>query len=178
MKYLPIAESIVLSFFTPLLTAYVCHVTLSTPFTTRQLLGGLISLLGVVLIARPISLFTSDPDSNETDVPASKRLISIILGLTSCLGSATVYTIIRVISHRAHALITVNWYALISTIASFLLIVFLPSVSFSIPSSPREYFLLVSLGIYGFFLQFLMTKGLQLEKGARGTNVMCRSKYP
>jgi drug/metabolite transporter (DMT)-like permease len=48
-------------------------------------------------------------------------------------------------------------------------------VSFLLPHGFREWGLLIGLGIFGFFLQFLMTSGLVKDKSSRATNMMYSS---
>jgi drug/metabolite transporter (DMT)-like permease len=178
VKYLPLAEGVVITFISPILTAWACSVFLHTPFTKSQLLAGIFSFVGVIMIARPHSLFGStskeDAEASNTlqQVTALQRLSAVILGLIANAGAACVYTTIRVIGDRAHPLISVNYYAVFSTVVSFFTLLWLPSVSFELPRDAREWFLLISLGVYGFLLQYLMTKGLQLDKTSRATNMM------
>ena len=182
VKYLPLAEAVVISYLTPLLTAWSCSLVLHTNFTRRQLLGGLVSLLGVILIARPASLFTLAASAPEDDVPVDpnapektttkQRLSSIGLGLIANVAAASVYTLIRVIGDRAHPLISVSYYGILATLLSFFAILVIPGLSFQIPRDFREWLLLLSLGILGFLLQFSMTKGLQLDRTNKATNMM------
>jgi drug/metabolite transporter (DMT)-like permease len=76
-----------------------------------------------------------------------------------------------------HPLISVNYYAFIATLFSglVLLLPLFPSVTFRLPSGLREWGLLIGLGIFGFFLQFLMTSGLVKDKSSRATNMMYSS---
>lgn len=167
VKYLPVAEAVVITFLVPLLTPWMSSIFLHVPFTTRHIIAGLISLLGVLLIARPFS-----PDSAPTSSHGTHRLLAIALGLVSDVAAAGAYTSIRVIGHRAHPVLSINYYAMIVTFGSALIILAVPSFSFQLPASAREWFLLVSMGVYGFALQFLMTAGLTADKSSRATNMM------
>ncbi|KAK8107519.1 uncharacterized protein PG998_009532 [Apiospora kogelbergensis] len=62
MKYLPLAEAVVISFLAPTLAGYMCHALLHDRFTRREQLASLLALAGVVLIARPLSLFAAPED--------------------------------------------------------------------------------------------------------------------
>ena len=67
--YLPLADAIVMTFLAPMLAAWICSFIMKTPFTRSQQIAGVISLLGVILITRPFSLFyalTSSDQSNST----------------------------------------------------------------------------------------------------------------
>ncbi|KAK7980873.1 FAD/NAD(P)-binding domain-containing protein [Apiospora arundinis] len=71
MKYLPLAEAVVISFLAPTLAGYLCHVFLHDRFTRREQLASLLALAGVVLIARPLSLFAAAEDPSATGAAAS-----------------------------------------------------------------------------------------------------------
>lgn len=61
---------------------------------------------------------------------------------------------------------------MISTVGSALIIFFTPSLSFQFPSGLHEWFLLVSVGVYGFLLQMFLTAGLQADHSSRATSMM------
>lgn len=107
-------------------------------------IGGLVSLVGVVLIARPTSFFGgssgalpatgagdgfADPGSNVTvpavseqrtygDATPAQRAFAIGIALVGVVGAASAYTTLRWISTRAHPLISVNYFATWCTIVS------------------------------------------------------------
>lgn len=88
------------------------------------------------------------------------------------LGASAAYTLIRVIGSRAHALISVNYFALISTIGSAGALLVLPGMGFVMPRGAREWLLLSLLGVLGFVLQFLLTAGLQLDRTSKATSML------
>ena len=57
LQYLPIAEATVITFLAPTVACFACWILIHEPFTRSQQIAGLVSLLGVILIARPASLF-------------------------------------------------------------------------------------------------------------------------
>ncbi|KAH0544693.1 hypothetical protein FGG08_001198 [Glutinoglossum americanum] len=63
LKYLPIAEATVITFLAPMAACFVCSFVINEPFTRTEQIAGLVSLFGVVLIARPATFFSRD-DSN------------------------------------------------------------------------------------------------------------------
>ncbi|KAF2430476.1 hypothetical protein EJ08DRAFT_670408 [Tothia fuscella] len=180
LRYIAIAEALILSFLIPMFTAYACSFFFKQAFDKRQLYAGLVSFLGVILIARPDKLWFDAPNLHEDqDVPSVtpfQHLSAVIMVLISDLGATTAFTSIRVIGSRAHPLLSVNYYAIASTVLSgpFLFIPILPS-EFRLPYSQREWSLLVGIGVFGFGLQFLMTAGLVKDKSPRATNMMYSS---
>jgi drug/metabolite transporter (DMT)-like permease len=180
LAYIPIAEALILSFLLPLFTAYACSLFLHQPFDRRQLYAGLICFFGVIVIARPDQIWFGTTESYEDKglpaVTPMQHVIAVVAVLISDLGGTVAFTSIRVVGTRVHPLISVNYYALLSTILSgaLLLIPALP-VSFRLPRNIREWGLMLGIGVFGFGLQFLMTAGLVKDKSPRATNMMYSS---
>jgi drug/metabolite transporter (DMT)-like permease len=86
-------------------------------------------------------------------------------------GASTAYATIRVIGKRAHSLISVNYFAGIATLGSTIIILVHPDLHFVMPETLSQWGLIAVIGLTGFLLQFLLTEGLQREKGGRATNL-------
>ncbi|KAG9557730.1 hypothetical protein KCU71_g6305, partial [Aureobasidium melanogenum] len=180
VHYLPLAEATVFRFLVPIITAWACSVFLGQSFSRTEFLAGVIALLGVVIIAHPAAIFGRVDDDikvphqpNKIDqVSAGQRLLAIFVSVIGVLGASAAYTLIRVIGSRAHALISVNYFALISTFGSAGALLVLPGMKFTMPHGAREWLLLSLLGILGFVLQFLLTAGLQLDRTSKATSML------
>lgn len=157
-------------------------------------IAAIISLLGVILIARPTAFFSSSknhpPSAGgdvDNDIPSSsnrptfadydnvtpmQRATAVAIALVGVLGAAGAYTTIRWIGKRVHALITVNYFATMCTVASIIFMLTLPGVGFLLPKRPIEWAYLSFLGSTGFIMQFLLAAGLQYEKSSRATNMI------
>jgi len=187
LLYLPLSEATVLTFLAPILTCYAC--TFFVPgetFSKQQQLAGFISLIGVVFIAQPVSLFSSPqqqppptspaddagispPPTNGTSssIPfgalqptASQHLTAIGVAMLGVLGSAGAMTSIRAIGTRAHAFISINYFSTWCSIVSLVCFIIIPDVNFRLPGNLTEWGLLASLGVCGFTMQILLTQGL------------------
>jgi drug/metabolite transporter (DMT)-like permease len=178
VHYLPLAESTVFRFLVPLVTAWACSVFLGQIFTRKELIAGLVALVGVVMIAHPSAIFgpvddTINVTGPETDeVTPTQRLIAIVVSLCGVIGASGAYTTIRVIGDQAHALISVSYFAGLGTLGSTLALLLIPGISFTMPQGVKEWILLLFLGIFGFALQFLLTAGLQLDRSSKATSMM------
>jgi len=180
VHYLPLAEATVFRFLVPIVTAYSCSIFLSQPFTRKELLAGLVALAGIIIIAHPAVIFGEVDDSihaaqkaGEVDnVTPIQRLIAITISIIGVLGAVGAYTTIRVIGDRAHALLSVNYFAILSTSVSALALILIPGIGFTMPQGAREWILLIALGVLGFILQFLLTAGLQLDKTSKATSML------
>lgn len=151
------------------------------PLAKKVVFAGLVSFAGVIIIARPPWLFPNDQhhdtdeegeDGSSPSASAAMRTLAVTLLLIGAVTATVSYTIIRGIGHRAHALISVNYYSLVSTVGSALFLLFAPGVDFRLPADARQWALLSVIGFSGFFLQFLLTAGLQHDKSALATTMM------
>ncbi|KAI0441801.1 DUF6-domain-containing protein [Xylaria telfairii] len=190
LSYLEISDATAISFLVPTWTAILCYVWLGEPYRTQEALSGLISLAGVLLIARPAFLFgrATVPDNEDVTVTMfivdrvqeglpvgspspPQRTLAILCSIMGTFAAATAYSTIRVIGKRVHSLISVNYFATLSTIGSGLIILVHPDLHFILPKGAMQWILLFIIGVAGFLLQFLLTEGLQREKGGRATNM-------
>ena len=177
------------------MACWACSILLDEPFTRKEQIAGIISFLGVVLIARPTSLIphhsdvppvasgagdgfplinaTASAGLQETNhVTSAQRLTAVGVALIGVLGAAAAYTTIRWIGKRAHPLISVTYFAALTDIVSTVALLTIPNMDFQMPANLRQWIYLVFLGVCGFVMQFLLTAGLQHEKSSRATNMV------
>ena len=95
LQYLDLSDATVLTFLAPILTGYFGRIFLKEPFLRTELYAGVISLMGVILIARPQSLFGGD--GSIGDATALQRLSAVGVALLGVLGAAAAYISIRAI---------------------------------------------------------------------------------
>lgn len=196
LLYLPLADATVITFLAPSLACWACSFLINEPFTRMEQMAAYVSLFGVVLIARPVTLFialshTNDPvplasaDSDAELIPSNgtsfssydnvtpaQRASAVGIAMLGVIGAAGAYTTIRWIGRRAHPLISVNYFATWCTFVSILMMLTLPGVGFLLPQSWLDFAYLVFLGVCGFIMQFLLAAGLQYEKSSRATNMV------
>ncbi|CAI7655776.1 hypothetical protein PCG10_005961 [Penicillium crustosum] len=191
VQYLPLSEATVITFLSPIISCYACSLLIpGETFSRKQLCAGLISLGGVVLIARPfskrdpniavatptaaaawalgISASTEDKPPSESD--SYHHVMATIVALVGVIGASGAYTSIRMIGRRAHPLVSVTYFSSVTTVISFVAMITLPSVPFRVPTTVVEWTLLTGLGVCGFLLQFLLTAGLSYVPPASVSN--------
>jgi drug/metabolite transporter (DMT)-like permease len=178
LSWLDISDATVITFLIPTMTAIVCFLWLREPFTLKEAFCSLIAFFGVLFVARPSWLFLSSPIADQPDGKAStppitphQRTLAIMVAILGTFGASLAYATIRVIGKRAHSLISVNYFAFIATLGSTIVILVHPDLHFVMPKSPSQWGLIAIIGLFGFLLQFLLTEGLQREKGGRATNL-------
>lgn len=182
LLYLPISEATILTFLAPIGSCYAFSLLIpGETFSKQQQIAGFVSLVGVIFIARPVSLFSGgtgasplDPDMSlpgnstiavpEIDGPpqptSSQHLQAVGIAMVGVVGAIGAMTSIRSIGTRAHALLSVNYFSAWCTFVSLIALVFVPSVKFRLPENLVEWGLLSILGFCGFIMQLLLTKGM------------------
>ncbi|CAI7587552.1 unnamed protein product [Penicillium pancosmium] len=169
VQYLPLSEATVITFLAPIMTCYACSFFIpGETFSRRQQVAAVISLVGVVLIARPFRSSKpgagegagGDGDESPDKADAYHHVLATIVASIGVLGAAGAYTSIRMIGRRAHPLVSVTYFSSVTTIISLLAMLVLPSVEFRVPTTSTEWSFMVGLGVCGFLLQFLLTAGL------------------
>lgn len=156
VQYLPLSEATVITFLAPIMTFYACSLLIpGETFSRRQQAAGIVSLIGVVLIARP---FRDRKDDEGTD--SYHHILATVVAFFGVLGAAGAYTSIRMIGKRAHPLVSVTYFSSVTTVISAIAMLAVPGVPFRFPGNTTEWLLLTGLGVCGFLLQFLLTAGL------------------
>ncbi|KAK2462408.1 hypothetical protein APHAL10511_005714 [Amanita phalloides] len=178
LQYLSLSDATVLTFLSPMCTAIAGALFLREKFRPSQALAGVVSLLGVVLIARPPSLFgtlTGTSDSIITDVITSeskvtptRRMIAVGVALIGVLGLTGAYISISAIGKRAHALHTMAYFSIICFVMSTIGMIFM-RIPVVIPSRLDWMALLLMFCIFGFVAQVFLTMGLQREAAGRAS---------
>jgi len=103
LQYLAVADAIVITFLAPSVASYGCYLFLKEPFPRSAQYASLISLLGVVLISRPTSLFSIPGSSEDSSTPntttissesefplptSSQRFSAVAVAMLGVFGSA------------------------------------------------------------------------------------------
>lgn len=181
LLYLPLADATVITFLAPSLACWACSYLIDEPFTRMEQIAAYVSLFGVVLIARPVSLFaalshsdqnvptatgeadsapiinatTQSPDRLAADydsVTPTQRATAVGVAMLGVLGAAGAYTTIRWIGKRAHPLISVNYFATWCTIVSVVAMMVIPGIGFLLPRYFKDWCYLIFLGVCGFVM--------------------------
>lgn len=169
VQYLPLSEATVMTFLAPIMTCYACSLLIpGETFSRRQQLAAIVSLVGVVLIARPFTKRGSsagtgsgDGDGESPDTADSyHHVLATVVAFVGVIGAAGAYTSIRMIGRRAHPLVSVTYFSSVTTVISLVAMAAVPGVPFRLPATPTEWSLTLGLGVCGFLLQFLLTAGL------------------
>lgn len=154
VTHLPLAEATVLHFLNPIFTALLAAVVLKERFGARLVVGLALSLGGTALVLFPDGRF--DPSLHPWGVAAA---------LGGALSAAFAYVTVRHLRGSDDPLVVVFWFSLVAVPAA------LPFVARSwVTPTPREWLLLVAVGVVTQLGQVCMTRGLaKLEAGPATT---------
>ncbi|KAF5658364.1 integral membrane protein [Fusarium heterosporum] len=196
MMYISLADATVITFLAPGVAGIICWFVLREPFTRIEQLATLVAFMGVVLIARPTSLFSQSDDGDDHSSKAEpsesggipgadheatpeERLIAVGVALFGVLGAAGAFTTLRTIGKRAHPLISVNYFGVISTFISLFILIFAPildiqqpALRWVTPTTAKQWILLLPLGILGFIMQYFLTASLGADKSNRANSMV------
>ena len=153
---LPLAEATVLQYLHPAITALLAGLFLGEAVTRRVWLAIGVSLIGVVLVARPAWLFGSVAS------PLDPLWVGVAVAGATC--SAAAYVVVRRLSRTEDPLVIVFYFPLVT-------------VPLAVPTMwpdfvwPRgvEWLLLLGVGIATQIGQVSLTRGLSVLPAAHGT---------
>lgn len=155
---LPLAEATIFQYLNPILVTLLAAVVLGERIT-RGAVGALgLCIAGVLFVARPAWLFGAQA--------AGLDLFAVGIALLGALMSSIAYLAIRSIGTREHPLVIVLYLPLVSLPTSVLL-----TAQQYVPPTPREWALLIAIGVLTQGAQLALTRGLQLEAAGRATTV-------
>lgn len=158
LVHLPLADATVIQYTNPVFTALLAAVLLSERLRGRDVALVLLSLVGVVLMARPGFLF-GGLEERLDPVAAGIALLGAVL-------SAGAYVAVRRLGATEDPLVIVFYFALLSTVGA----VPLTAVDAVLPTT-GEWVALAGIGVITQLAQVFMTKGLRLEAAGRAMAV-------
>jgi drug/metabolite transporter (DMT)-like permease len=154
LVHLPLADATVIQYTNPAFTAVFAVAVLSERMRRREVLCLLLSLGGVMLVARPSFVFGGMPSLPPT---------AAAIGLLGAMLSAAAYVVVRMLGSEHH-LVVIFYFAVVSSIAA------LPgTVLHALVPTPAEMLLLAGVGVSTHLGQVYMTRGLHLERAGRAT---------
>ncbi|MEP1488378.1 MAG: DMT family transporter [Algibacter sp.] len=152
-KYLPIGTAVSLRYLGPIFAAIFALFLLKETIKPLQWLFFAMAFAGVLVLK---------------GFDAELNWFGLILVFISAIFIGLVYIVISKIGKRDHPVVIVNYFLVISSIVGGLL-----SINNWVQPVGKEWFLLMGLGIFGYFGQVNMTKALQIAS----TNQIAPFKY-
>jgi drug/metabolite transporter (DMT)-like permease len=156
--HLPIADATVIQYTNPVFTVLIAAVVLAERVGRREITLALVSLGGVVMIARPTFLF----GGNGAALPP----LAVGVALAGAIFSAAAYVTVRRLGRTEQAMVIVFYFSLISTILSFPMM-----IPVYVHPAGSEWLVLLGVGVTTQLGQVCLTHGLKRERAGRAMNV-------
>ncbi|XP_054166193.1 solute carrier family 35 member G1-like [Oppia nitens] len=153
-RLIPLGDATTIQFTAPVVVIFLAVFVLKEPLTWLQFITGIITLGGVIIIARPEFIFGSDPFS------APGRTEGLIFSVIAMLSTATVMLILRKLRTTPIPVVCV-WFSTVAMLTS--LTVVLSIGQWRWPHGWFQYCMLVAIGILGISDQYFMTIALHYE---------------
>lgn len=173
LQYLSLSDAVSITFLIPIVTPFLAFFILHERYSILEAVCALLSLGGVLMVAKPEFIFgarlASETDEKIESSSTQLRLLGTGIGILGVFGASAVYILLRKIGMSVHPLISVSYFALTTCLVTFLSTLLIPSISFQAPQSAYQWFLFVVIGIAGFLMQFCLTAGLQREKAGKSS---------
>jgi drug/metabolite transporter (DMT)-like permease len=152
--HLPLADATVLQYTNPAFAAVLAIVLLGEGMRGREVVSVVLSLVGVVLVARPTLLFGAGPALDP---------VAVGVGLLGAVLSGAAYVVVRMLGTE-HYMVVIFYFAVISVVASLPM-----AVLHAVMPTPLELLILAGVGASTHAGQVFMTRGLHLERAGRAT---------
>lgn len=162
VKHMPLADARVIFYTSPIYTAMLGHIFLKESVTKFDVIATLLSLAGVVLIARPTFLFGSRLGESS----GSKQVwFPALMGVLAAIFAAFSFVLVRKVSKEVGARVVVFYFSVLGSVIS--LGAALISGGFKYPDCETyDVLYIIACGFLGYFGQLFSSKALELEKAA------------
>jgi drug/metabolite transporter (DMT)-like permease len=153
---LPLGDVTTLQYTSPVWTALIAAYFLREHTGRIVWAGAALSMVGVLLVARPSFLFGGE------GLPA----VPVVAVLCGAFLSASAYTFIRKLRATDPPLVVIYWFCVIGVVLSLPL-----ALPVWTTPTPVEWAYLLGVGVSTQIAQLFLTNGLQLEAAGRATSV-------
>ncbi|WP_417860415.1 DMT family transporter [Winogradskyella sediminis] len=155
IKYIAMGTAVSLRYIAPIFATIFALFVLKEKIRPVQWLFFGIAFTGVLILKG---------FDDDTEI----QFLGVILALTSAVFAGLVYIFIRKIGSADHPVVIVNYFMMVSVIIGGLL-----SIMNWVHPVGKEWLVLMSLGVFGYFAQLYMTKAMQVGE----TNQIAPLKY-
>ncbi|WP_290698770.1 DMT family transporter [Lacinutrix sp.] len=153
IKFIPIGTAVSIRYIAPIFAAIFAIFFLKEKIKNSQWLFFGIAFFGVLIVK---------------GFNVNMEIEGVLYALFSAIFAGFVYVIIRKIGNKDHPVVVVNYFMFISVIIGGIL-----SINNWITPQGKEWFVFLSLGVFGYFAQLYMTKAMQVGE----TNKVAPLKY-
>ncbi|XP_054166196.1 solute carrier family 35 member G1-like [Oppia nitens] len=159
-RLMPLTDASTIYLSSPLFVTIFAYILLKEKVTIVQALTGILTIVGVFIISKPVFLFgETNDDSNAVDIYPN-RMTGIILSITGAVTSG--YSLINLRKLRSTPVpVIVMWYSMVTVVIGSVLLPFIDR--WILPYGLTTWLLLLAIGIAGVFNQLFLTLALKYE---------------
>lgn len=157
-RHMPLADASVIVFSVPVFTAIFARMFLREPCGVFNVISVLLTLVGVVLITRPPSIFGYEIAIKDKE---SSDIWGPVAAFSATLFGANVYVLLRALKGIHFSVIMTN-FGMIALVQCFLVTWLIGALC--LPRCGTDRILIVALAIFSFGGQILLTLALQFEQ--------------
>ncbi|KAF2790742.1 hypothetical protein K505DRAFT_282035 [Melanomma pulvis-pyrius CBS 109.77] len=151
LRDLALAEATIINFIAPMLAILLSGLLLGQHYTAAQIFAGLISIVGVMCVFQPWSAYTMGVSTGHS--------LAVGAAFVGVLGGAISYITISRLGEAVHPIVTVAYFATITTMLNGLVLLF-QMTTFRIPSTSTQWLAVCVLGTLSFAMHWLSTASL------------------
>lgn len=159
-RHMPLADASVIVFSVPVFTAIFARMFLKEPCGIFNVLSVILTLIGVVLITRPPSIFGSTV-SSLGDETVTSDIWGAVAAFSATLFGANAYVLLRALKGIHFSVIMTNFGTI--ALVQCLIVTYLIG-ALCLPRCGTDRYLIVALALFSFSGQILLTLALQLEQ--------------
>ena len=152
---MPLADASTIQFSSPVFVAIFAYFMLKESLTVLQAIAGVITLVGVVIIAQPEFIF-----GPQSDAIYDQRMLGTILAVVASISGAFSMITLRKLKTTPVAVI-VMWYAAVVIIVGIIILLVLGQLV--LPVGWYTWGLLFGVGFCGIGDQYFVSKAMQYE---------------
>ena len=173
LNKIPLSDTLLITFTSPFFCALFSYCFLKESIHILDVMFGLLSFVGVVIVARPSIIFGQ---TNPKEVlfqqknlsPSASEMVYLTGALYAILGAIflALYFVLTRLCCKSHALspiLAIFYPSLIGTIISPILLIVLNKERFVFPSDWHEAFSMISIGVYSMLALCFLTVSLKHE---------------
>ncbi len=154
-RLMPIADASTIHFASPVFVAVFGYFLLKEKLTIIQIVTGIITLIGVVIIAKPEFIFGS-----ESEVVHEHRIEGTILAIIACITGAFVQIFLRKLVKTPVSIVCV-WFAFCIVISGLIILIIIDELVW--PKGLNTFLLLFGNGLCCVGDQFFFTLAFKHE---------------
>lgn len=159
-RHMPLADASVIVFSVPVFTSVFAKMFLKEPCGLFNFFSIILTLIGVVLITRPTTIFGDRVDSLGGSTEKTELWVAVA-AFSATLFGANAYVLLRALKSIHFSVIMTNFGAF-ALIMCLLVSYFIGALC--LPPCGSDRYLIVALAIFSFLGQILLTVALQLEQ--------------